>query len=247
MIYFQFAEAWWQHTWMPLPEDVATRATLGAFVRRTRAALRAGFDGFLTSLGRHMNGRAARRTLFVWGTANANFCSHRKAEALMAEVGLPLALEMARQWPGRFAVLDRIHSSELRPEESNDGTHFGNGFGRLVDDGASAGRRTAPKPCSCPSGAQCVQTCCRECRLLTDAAAPDDAARGRTSGGGTGSTLLSYSQRRAGVGLAEVKDVAGGAWPFGPVAYERDVVLTHAHMLLSVVAENGRAMWAGGP
>ena len=59
----------------------------------------------------------------------------RLASRLKLTMGLPLALEMARQWPGRFAVLDRIHSSELRPEESNDGTHFGNGFGRLVDDG----------------------------------------------------------------------------------------------------------------
>ena len=119
--------------------------------------------------------------------------------------------------PGSFLFLDRFHSSSLRPEETmGDGTHYGGGHAnRILDPHIAASRMASP---------------------CDGAGAP---LRRGPHGRPPKETYTCRRNRTCACSAWGGKDLnnlwKGGVWSFGPMAYERPVVLTHAHMLLGMV------------
>jgi hypothetical protein len=124
---------------------------------------------------------------------------------------------MVQRHPGAFRFLDRYHSSELRPEETNgDGTHYGGGHGNRILNTSIAALRSGML---CEGNTKARYGCRFEkrCACSLDGKDIDELWRYRKHG----RAFLS-------------------SWSFGEMVYERQVVLTHAHMLLNLVLQSRR-------
>ena len=135
VIYFQLSEAWTSTggDWQPKHSDISSVASLNAYIKRTEQKLKRAWSWFLEQVENQLAVDGGK-TIYIWGSPLANYNGHRKAESMSARIGLPLTHIFSKRFPGRFVVLDRFHSSSLRPEETAlDGTHYGSNGGRIID------------------------------------------------------------------------------------------------------------------